>query len=141
MNFNLFFYFVVESFRFLRFNKKMDMFFVEIDLYKKVENMFLKNGIVVFIGLFGCGKIIVVIYLICKELYDWNFRKICLWEEFLYIDEDLYFLVFIDNIFFCRMMDLDFENWWNKLDNIYENYFIGDDVEVRLNYFCIVMIV
>lgn len=103
--------------------------------------MFNKNGIVVFIGLFGCGKIIVVIYLICKELCDWIFRKICLWNELFYIVEDMKFLVFIDNIFFCRIMDLDFENWWDKFDKIYEKYFVSDDVEVRMKYFCIIMIV
>lgn len=83
-----------------------------------VEVVFNKNGIVVFIGLFGCGKIMVVVYLIRKELYDWIFRKLYLLEELVYIDDNK-FLVFIDNIFFCRMMDLDFESWWDKLDGIY----------------------
>lgn len=105
-----------------------------------VEVVFNKNGIVVFIGLFGCGKIMVVIYLIWKELYDWIFRKLYLLEEFVYIDEDK-FLVFIDNIFFCNMMDLDFESWWDILDMIYKKYFVSYDVEVKLNCFCIVMIV
>lgn len=139
MNFNLLSYFVAESFRFLRSNKKMDMFFVETDSYKKAENMFLKNGIVVFTGPPGCGKTIAAIHLIRKELHDWNFRKIRSWEEFSYIDEDSHSLVFIDNIFFRRTMDSDLENWWNKLDNIYENYFTGDDVEARLNHLRIVM--
>lgn len=110
-------------------------------MYKKVEVVFNKNGIVVFIGLFGCGKMMVVVYLIWKELYDWIFRKIYLLEELLYIDEDEKFLVFIDNIFFCRMMDLDFGRWWDKLDRIYEKYFESYDVEDKLKCFCIVIIV
>lgn len=105
-----------------------------------VEVVFNKNGIVVFIGLFGCGKLMVVIYLIWKELYDWIFRKLYLLEELVYIDDDK-FLVFIDNIFFCRMMDLDFGSWWDELDRIYEKYFVSYDVEDKLNCFCIVMIV
>lgn len=77
-------------------------------MFKMVDVVFNKNGIIVFIGLFGCGKLIGGggIYLIWKELYDWIFRKLYLLEELVYIDEK--FLVFIDNIFFCRMMDLDF---------------------------------
>lgn len=109
-------------------------------MYKMVEVVFKKNGIVVFIGLFGCGKIMVVIYLIWKELYDRIFRKLYLLEEFVYIDEDK-FLVFIDNIFFCNMMDLDFGSWWDELDRIYEKYFVRYDVEDEFNCFCIVMIV
>lgn len=139
MIFNLLFCFVAESFRFLRSNKKMDMFFVETDSYKEAENMFLKNGIVVFTGPPGCGKTIAAIHLIRKELHDWTFRKIRSWEEFSYIDDDTQSLVFIDNIFFRRTMDSDLENWWDKLNNIHENYFTGDDVEVRMNHLRIIM--
>lgn len=63
--------------------------------------MFVVNGIVIFIGLLGCGKIMVVIYLLGKGQYDWMFRKICDLEELLYIEKDKKFLILIDNIFFC----------------------------------------
>lgn len=46
----------------------MDKYFFEIVIYKKVEEIFEKNGIVILIGLFGCGKIIVVIYMILKVI-------------------------------------------------------------------------
>lgn len=43
----------------------------------------------------------VVIYLLEKENCDnWIFRKIFVWEELLFIENDKKFLVFIDNIFF-----------------------------------------
>lgn len=139
INLNLLLCFVAESIRFLRSYKKMDQFFVETDSYKKAENMFLKNGIVVFTGPPGCGKTIAAIHLIRKALHDWTFRKICSWEELSYIAEDTQSLVFIDNIFFRRTMDSDLENWWNKLDKIHENYFTSNDVEVKMDNLRIVM--
>lgn len=77
----------------------MDKYFVEMEVYKKVKKVFYINGIVIFIGLFGCGKIMVVVYLIRENLYKSIFRNICLWEELLYIDKDEKVIVFIDNIF------------------------------------------
>lgn len=79
----------------------MSKYFVEIDIYEKVEKIFFKESVVIFIGLLGCGKMLVVIYLIWK-MYDWDwiFRKVCFWEELLYVKNDEKFLVFIDNIFF-----------------------------------------
>lgn len=78
----------------------MDKYFVEMENYKKVKKIFDINGIVIFIGLFGCGKIMVVVYLIGKVLKNCIFRKICFWEELVYIDDDKKFIFLIDNIFF-----------------------------------------
>lgn len=55
---------VEESSRYLKNYKKMNKYFVEIKVYCDVKEMFYKNGIVILIGLFGCGKIVVVIYMI-----------------------------------------------------------------------------
>lgn len=85
--------------------------------------MFKKNGIVVFTGLPGCGKTIAAIHLIRKELRDWTFRKLYSWEELHLIDDKKQNLVFIDNIFFRRTIDLQLEKWWEKLDKIYDEYF------------------
>lgn len=117
----------------------MDQFFVETDSYKKAENTFNKNGIVVFTGPPGCAKTIAAIHLIYKEMDDWTFRKIRSWKELSYIAEDKKSLVFIDNIFFRRTMDSDLENWWDKFDKIYEKYFASDDVEVRMKHLRIIM--
>lgn len=123
MNYNIIF-FLDESEKYLKDYKMMDKYFFEIVIYKKVEEIFDKNGIVILIGLFGCGKIIVVIYIIFKIIYqkdiNWIFRKIYFWEELQYVDDDKYVLVFIDNIFFRSMLDMDFENWWNELEKIYK---------------------
>lgn len=123
MNYNIIF-FLDESEKYLKDYKMMDKYFFEIVIYKKVEEIFDKNGIVILIGLFGCGKIIVVIYIIFKIIYQkdiyWIFRKIYFWEELQYVDDDKYVLVFIDNIFFRSMLDMDFENWWNELEKIYK---------------------
>lgn len=50
----------------------------------------------------------------------WIFRNIYFWDELQYVDDDEYVLVFIDNIFFRSILDMDFENWWNELDRIYK---------------------
>lgn len=78
----------------------MDKYFVEMEIYKKVKKIFDINGIVIFIGLFGCGKIMVVVYLIGEVMKNCIFRKICFWEELVYIDNDKKFIFLIDNIFF-----------------------------------------
>lgn len=82
----------------------MDQYFFEIFFFKKVDSIFKNEFIVVLIGFIGCGKIIFVIYLILKYLYDkgkiWIFRKIDFFEELLFLDLDEYFLVFFDNIFY-----------------------------------------
>lgn len=78
----------------------MDKYYVEIKMYKEVKKIFVINGIVIFKGLFGCGKIMVVVYLIGENLYDCIFRKICFLDELIYIEKDEKFVVFIDNIFF-----------------------------------------
>lgn len=120
----------------------MNKYFVEIGRYLYVEEIFFSKGIVIFLGLFGCGKIMVVVYLLLKLFEEDKylmFRKIFRWEEMVYIDEDEKFLVFIDNIFLNGMMDLDFKNWWYMLKKVYGKYFIcGDN---GLNCFCIIMIV
>lgn len=139
LNVILHFCFTAESIRFLRSYKKMDQFFVETDSYKRAENMFLKNGIVVFTGPPGCGKTIAAIHLIRKELRDWTLRKIRSWEELSFIAKDTKSLVFIDNIFFCKTMDSDLENWWDKLGKIHEKHFASDDVEMRMNHLRIVI--
>lgn len=71
-----------------------------------VEKMFEINGIIIFLGLLGCGKIMVVIYLLGKKWYDWIFWKICVLEELLYLEKDKKIIILIDNIFFCRLIDL-----------------------------------
>lgn len=42
----------------------MDWYFVEIKVFKEVEKIFYEYGIIIMIGLFGCGKMLVVVYLI-----------------------------------------------------------------------------
>lgn len=86
---------------------------------------FTKYGIVIWKGHSGCGKTIAAIHLIINEMInkpDWTFRKIRSWQELSYIKMDKKTLVFIDNIFFRKTMNLDLENWWKVLNEIHESF-------------------
>lgn len=58
--------YVEESSRYIRCFEEMDWYFVEIKEFKEVEEIFYDYGIIIMIGLFGCGKMLVVVYLILK---------------------------------------------------------------------------
>lgn len=111
-----------ESKRYLKYYTKMDRYFVETGAFKKAKKIFETNGIVIFIGPPGCGKTMAAVHLIREKLHDSTFRNIRSWEELSYIDEDKKSIVFIDNIFLRRTMDLQLEKWWEKLDEIYDRY-------------------
>lgn len=68
------------------------------------------------IGLFGCGKMCVVVYLIFEYmLLNWMFRKINCWEDLLLVNKDNRIVFLIDNMFLDSNMVLYFENWWEEL--------------------------
>lgn len=100
----------------------MDKYFVETETYKKAKKIFDTNGIVIFTGPPGCGKTMAAVHLIGEKQHNSTFRNIRSWEELSYIDEDEKSIVFIDNIFLRRTMDLQLENWWGKLEEIYDKY-------------------
>lgn len=103
----------------------MDKYFVETETYKKAKKTFDTNGIVIFTGPPGCGKTMAAVHLIIEALNNCTFRKIRSWKELAYIDNDKKSILLIDNIFFRRTIDLQLENWWKQLDEIYNKYLRG----------------
>lgn len=110
----------------------MDQYFVETEAYEEAEKTFYKSGIVIFTGPPGCGKTISAIHLIRKQLSQSNkltFRKIHCLEELSYMEKDEQSIIFIDNIFYRKTIDLRLENWWEKLEDIYDTEFAGKENE------------
>lgn len=103
----------------------MDKYFVETETYKNAKKIFDTNGIVIFTGPPGCGKTMAAVHLVGEALKNCTFRKIRSWEELAYIDNDKKSILLIDNIFFRRTIDLQLENWWKQLDEIYDKYLRG----------------
>lgn len=103
----------------------MDKYFVETESYKKAKKIYDTNSIVIFTGPPGCGKTMAAVHLIGESLENCTFRKIRSWEELAYIDNDKKSILLIDNIFFRRTIDLQLENWWKQLDEIYDKYLRG----------------
>lgn len=103
----------------------MDKYFVETETYKKAKKIFDTNGIVIFTGPPGCGKTMAAVHLVGEALKNCTFRKIRSSEELAYIDNDKKSILLIDNIFFRRTIDLQLENWWKQLDEIYDKYLRG----------------
>lgn len=111
----------------------MDNYFVETEAYKEAEKTFNKRGIVIFTGPPGCGKTISAIHLIRKQLqisYNVTFRKIHFLEELSYTEKDQQSIIFIDNIFYRKRIDLRLENWWEKLEEMYDIEFAGNKNEI-----------
>lgn len=52
------------------------------------------------------------------------------------MEKDEQLIIFIDNIFYCKIIDLCFENWWEKFEKIYENEFVGKENEIGLYLGC-----
>lgn len=128
-----------ESEKYLKDYRTMDKYFLETTIYKKAEEIFNKNGIIILTGPPGCGKTIAAIHMILKTMNQkdthWTFRNIHSWDELQYVDDDEHALVFIDNIFFRSTLDMDLENWWNELDRIYKQYFAVRESETET--FCV----
>lgn len=124
-----------ESEKYLKAYRTMDKYFLETTIYKKAEEIFDKNGIIILTGPPGCGKTIAAIHMILKTMNQkdthWTFRNIHSWDELQYVDDDKHALVFIDNIFFRSTLDMDLENWWNELDRIYKQYFAVRESETE----------
>lgn len=108
----------------------MDKYYVETNMYKEAKKIFVTNGIVIFKGPPGCGKTMAAVHLIGENLHDCTFRKIRSLDELTYIEKDEKSVVFIDNIFFQRTLDLNLENWWERLEHIYNRYFRGNVSEL-----------
>lgn len=129
-----------ESEKYLNDYRTMDKYFLETAIYKKAEEIFDKNNIVILTGQPGCGKTIAAIHMILKTINQknihWTFRKINSWDELQYVDDDEHALIFIDNIFFPRILDL--ENWWDELERIYKQYFAVSENETESN--CVRMV-
>lgn len=128
-----------ESEKYLKDYRTMDKYFLETTIYKKAEEIFNKNCIIILTGPPGCGKTIAAIHMILKTMNQkdthWTFRKIHSWDELQYVVDDEHALVFIDNIFFRSTLDMDLENWWNELDRIYKQYFAVR--ESKTETFCV----
>lgn len=95
----------------------MDRYFAETEAYEEAEKTFNKSGIVTFTEPPGCGKTISAIHLIRKQLKLSNrltFRKIHCLEELSYTENDEQSIIFIDNIFYRKRIDLRLENWWER---------------------------
>lgn len=104
----------------------MDKYFLETKTYKKAKKIFDTHGIVIFTGPPGCGKTMAAVHLIGKSLEkNCTFRKIRSWEELAYIKFDEKSILLIDNIFFRRTIELQLENWWKELHEIYNKYLPG----------------
>lgn len=129
-----------ESEKYLNDYRTMDKYFLETAIYKKAEEIFDKNNIVILTGQPGCGKTIAAIHMILKTINQknihWTFRKINSWDELQYVDDDKHALIFIDNIFFPRILDT--ENWWDELERIYKQYFAVSENETESN--CVRMV-
>lgn len=131
---SVFCFFVEESKRYLKYYRTMDNYFVETDIYNQAEKIFEKNGILILTGPPGCGKTISAIHMILKKMKyeaNWTFRKIHSWEglSYIYKDKKKKCLVFIDNIFFRRTMDLHLDKWWNEFKCIHDQYFAPNEME------------
>lgn len=100
--------------------------------------MFNKIGILVLAEPPGCGKTMAAKHFIQKEVRDWIFRKLYSWEGLHLIDNEKK-IVFIDNIFFRRTIDLQFEKLWGKLYKIHDEYFASNYDECCFDRLRIVM--
>lgn len=69
---------------------------------------------------------------------DWTFRKLYSWEG-LHLTDNEKKIVFIDNIFFRRTIDLQFEKLWEKLYKIHDVYFPSNYDKCSFDLLCIVM--
>ena len=131
------FVFAEQSKKYLTNYKSIDEFFVETSAYKKGENQFHKNGIVIWTGRPGCGKTLAAIHLIIKEQrredINWTFRNIRSFEELSYIEKDSNTLIFIDNVFFSQIIETELEQWWSELKNVYNNYLLLNKKEKNLH--------
>lgn len=134
-----YFLFADESKRFLNCYHTFDKYFFETETYKEAESTFVTNDIVVFTGPPGCGKTMAAIHLIRKKLHDWTFRKIQSWEDLPFINEEEKTIVFIDNIFFRRPVDLDLEKWWDCLNKMHNKYFAFNNDDLGSHRLRIVM--
>lgn len=134
-----YFLFSDESKRFLNCYHTFDKYFFETETYKEAESAFVTNDIVVFTGPPGCGKTMAAIHLIRKKLHDWTFRKIQSWEDLPFINEKEKTIVFIDNIFFRRPVDLDLEKWWDCLNKMHDKYFACNNDDLGSHRLRIVM--
>lgn len=140
---NIFFYFVEESNRYLRYYKKIDKYFVETQTYVEAKITFFKYGIVIFTGQPGCGKTIAAIHLIRTLIHNTNrtFRKLQHWEELRHIDMNEKSLIFIDNIFFNPKTDKGIESWCKMLKMVNDRYHAVDSHCAESYRLCIIMTV
>lgn len=122
----LFLCFSEKSQRYLKYHKSINKYFVQTNTYKEGENIFERYGIVVWTGQPGCGKTLAAIHLIQSYIdtnKDWSFRKIRSCAEFSYIDTEGKSLIFIDNIFYQKLLDSDLEVWWTELETLYTTFY------------------
>lgn len=140
---NIFFYFVEESNRYLRYYEKIDKYFVETQTYMEAKLTFFKYGIVIFTGQPGCGKTIAAIHLIRTLIHNTNrtFRKLQHWEELRHIDMNEKSLIFIDNIFFNPKTDKGIESWCEMLKMVNDRYHAVDSHYAGSYRLCIIMTV
>lgn len=122
----------------------MNKYYVETRAYLNAKKTFDKNGIVILTGPPGCGKTIAAIHMILDhmndEKNDMTFRKIESWEELNYIDQnDEHTIIFIDNIFFRRTVDLHLEKWWAQFEAIYNRHYARGNDEIESYTIRIVM--
>lgn len=117
-------------------NETVDEYFVETESYKKGEETFQRNGIVIWTGPPGCGKTKAAIHLIMKQINHegkkCSFRLIRFPEELSYIERNKTSLVLIDD-FFPQQSIGSVANWWNKFDYLYTNCFQNNEIESGTN--------
>lgn len=117
-------------------NETVDEYFVETESYKKGEETFQRNGIVIWTGPPGCGKTKAAIHLIMKQInYEGkkcSFRLIRFSEELSYIDKNKAYLVLIDDFSPQQIMG-SVANWWNNFDYLYTKCFQNNERESGTN--------
>ncbi|XP_062585443.1 uncharacterized protein LOC134247118 [Saccostrea cucullata] len=99
--------------KFLENAVSADKFYEETKVYKKVENVFTTNNVVILTGPPGFGKTQTAIHLMMPLRKDWVIRKVENYFELNYIERAKNTVIFIDNIFYGKSNE--FTKWMKPL--------------------------
>lgn len=108
--------------RYLKCFTTFNKYFVETEMYKAAKACLDRNSVVIMTGPPGSGKTIAAIHLLFEARENRQvLHKIRSWEDFVLVNPKKKTTVFIDNIF-NETDNYDLENWWNKLDEIFDEF-------------------